>query len=580
MASRSSMRRVLAVLVLTAAAASAAAAQDPLARALDLERQGRLADAGTAFRGMLARDPVNAQGLLGVERVYTQLGRRDTVLAVVGRALARDSANAIARTIELRTARATGGESAAAEVIRRWMAAAPRSEVPWRELVRLLTAMGRFEDARAAIDSARARLADPLRLRPELAQVEASAGNWNGAAQQWRDVVVRQPEVTTLAAFNLRQAPSAQRERVIRVLQGADSAAAPRRVAAELLLAWNQPERAWQMLRAVLPEGAQERTSVLHIFAERARQQGGAAAMRVAGAAYERLAADAPPADAARQRVEAARAYSEAGDAAEARRVLRGMADDPGSPEEIAVTTAAALVELYAREGNAAEAGRLLAKNRARLTGSEAERLAIVVARAWITAGEFARADAAVADDPSLAADDVRGWVALYQGRLGDARPLLRGAGLAGSDPARAVRRAAVTALLQEVRADSSAALGRALFEAERGDTAAAVQGLVVLARERGTGGEAEFLALAARWSAGRDPVQSEALWTEVAERHPEAPSAPVAALALARIAALRGDAALAASRLEALILRYPESALVPEARRELDRVRGLVPRS
>jgi hypothetical protein len=35
-----------------------------------------------------------------------------------------------------------------------------------------------------------------------------------------------------------------------------------------------------------------------------------------------------------------------------------------------------------------------------------------------------------------------------------------------------------------------------------------------------------------------------------------------------------------AASRLETLILDYPESALVPEARRELDRIRGLVPRS
>jgi TolA-binding protein len=50
--------------------------------------------------------------------------------------------------------------------------------------------------------------------------------------------------------------------------------------------------------------------------------------------------------------------------------------------------------------------------------------------------------------------------------------------------------------------------------------------------------------------------------------------------LHLARAAAARGRAAAAVRSLERLILDYPESALAPEARRELDRVRGLVPRS
>lgn len=580
MHSRGSGRFALLALLLAAAAVRAAPAQDALARALDLERQGRYEEAGSAYRSLLGRDPVNAQGLLGAERTYTQLGRRDTILAVVRRALAVDSAHAIARTIELRTARALGGDAAATEVIRQWMAASPRSEAPWRELARLLTTQGRFDEARAAVDSARARLGDPQRLVPELAQIEAAAGNWPRAAAEWRDVVVRQREVTAVAAFNLRQAPAVQRERVVRALVGTDGAAAPRRVAAELLLTWGEPERAWQMLSAALPSGPEERVTALSLFAERARQQGGPEAKRVAGAVYEQLAAEASPAEAVRHRVEAARAYAEGGDPAEARRVLRGMADDPRAPADVAVSTTTALVELYAREGNAAEAERLLAQARSRLTGSEAERLAIVVARAWITAGELARAESAVADDPSLAADDVRGWVALYQGRLADARPLLRGAGLAGSDPSRAVRRAALTALLQDVRVDALPALGQALYLAERGDTAAAVRALVALARAGGTGGEAEFLALAARWSAGTDLAGSEVLWTEVADRYPDAPSAPAAALALARIAAGRGDTGSATRRLEAMILRYPGSALVPEARRELDRVRGLVPRS
>jgi len=581
MRSRAELRTAIAALALAAGAARGALAQDPLARALDLERQGRYEDAGAAFRLLVARDPLNPQGLLGVERVYAQVGRRDTILAVVGRALLVDPANAVARTIQLRTARAAGGDPAAAGVIRQWMEAAPGSEAPWRELVRLLIAQGRLEEARAAVDSARARLGDPRRLAPEIAQIEAAGGDWSRAAEVWREILLGQEAMVTTAAAALRPTPAGQRERVIRALEGTDSATAPRRVCAELLLAWGDAGRAWRILSAVLPPGAGARASVLGLFAEHAKAQGSAEGRRAAGAAYERMAADAAPAEAVRLRVEAARAYGEGGDGEAARRVLRAMADDPRAPPEVTVSTTTALVELYAREGDAAEAERLLGQGRPRLTGTEAERLAIVVARAWIAQGEFARATALVREDPSLAADDVRGWVALYQGRLKDARPLLRGAGLAETDPGRAVRRAAVAALLQEVRADSLPALGSALFLAERRDTAGAVRALETLARSgAAAGGEAELLALAARWTAGAEPAKSEALWTEVQDRFPDAPSAPAAALALARVAAARGDLAVAAQRLEAMILRYPDSALLPEARRELDRVRGLVPRS
>ncbi|MDO8666667.1 MAG: hypothetical protein Q7J79_08650, partial [Gemmatimonadales bacterium] len=70
------------------------------------------------------------------------------------------------------------------------------------------------------------------------------------------------------------------------------------------------------------------------------------------------------------------------------------------------------------------------------------------------------------------------------------------------------------------------------------------------------------------------------AIWEDLAERHAESSAAPAALLGLARAAAARGDVPGAVARLEALILNYPGSALAPEARRELNRARGLVPRS
>jgi outer membrane protein assembly factor BamD (BamD/ComL family) len=108
-----------------------------------------------------------------------------------------------------------------------------------------------------------------------------------------------------------------------------------------------------------------------------------------------------------------------------------------------------------------------------------------------------------------------------------------------------------------------------------------AASALIAVARTRGVDGQAEILAVAARYTAaGGDASGAEALWREVADQHPESPPAPMAILALARAMAARGETAQAVTRLEGLILQYPQSALVPEARRELDRVRNLVPRN
>jgi TolA-binding protein len=55
-------------------------------------------------------------------------------------------------------------------------------------------------------------------------------------------------------------------------------------------------------------------------------------------------------------------------------------------------------------------------------------------------------------------------------------------------------------------------------------------------------------------------------------------PEAPQAELEWARALRRRGDHAGALAHLEHLILTYPQSALVPQARRELDLARAAVP--
>ena len=555
-------------------------AQSPdlaLFRGLDFERQGRLEESVAAFRSVLEREPANIQALSGAERVYTQLGRRDSIAALVRRALIAEPLNTIARQIDVRVSRAMGGENLAAEALARWLAVAPTSEAPWREMIRMLLTTGQAEQAREAVNSARERLGASA-MRPEMAQVEAATGNWSRSASEWRLAVIASPDAQTMAVFNLRGAPSNRQESVVRTLTE-DTATAPKRLAAELLVGWNQAEQAWTLLQTALPREQDEKRAALQRFADRARAQEGAPPRRAAARALEMLATISGPAEATRWRIESARAWAEAGDAAAARRVLRALANDPSASADANISASATLVELYTREGNAAEAARALDQARDKLPGGEIARLSVLIARAWLQAGRLDQAERQVAPDSSLAGDEIRGWIALYRGYLAEARPLLRGGSMARSDPRGAVDRAAILELLSVVRTDTATALGAALLAVARGDTAGGVRALAAFARTS-SAGQAEMLSLGARYLARGDAAGSEALWREIAERFPRSAPAPVAHLALARAMADRGDAAGAIRRLEALIIDYPQSAMVPEARRELDRIRGMIPRS
>ena len=578
-------RLLLLLPALAAAAPARAAGQEILLRAMDLEQVGAWNEAGALYRQVLSEDPTNAGALLGLERVFVQPAQRDTVLASAERAIAANPADPTPYAVELRTLRALGRDSLAAQALSRWVAVDSASPAPYREWARLSFRAGRVEDARDAVLLARRRLRDPSALAPELAQVKVQQGDWAGAAGEWRAAVGAQAIYADAASFSLRPAPAAAHDAVIAALTASGrGAAAGRQVAADLLLGWSEPGRAWALLEGALPGSDSLRIVALRIFAERSRALDGPEAQRAAGAAYDLLAAALPPEEAGRTRIESAQAYAAAGDTTDARRVLRALAADTSADDETRSAAAAATIELQVREGNPEGAERLLAGARERLSGTEREALARVVARGWLRLGALDRAERVVEGDSSLAGDEVRGWVALYRGRLADARQLLRLAGASVGDRALAPLRAETVALIEAVERDTLPALGAALLRAARGDSLGASRALIAVARglaDSAAGAEAEpaLLAWAARCAAaGRDSAGAEALWLEVADRFGASTAAPVAELALARALASRGDLKGAARRLEAMILAHPESALAPEARRELDRVRGQVP--
>ena len=136
-------------------------------------------------------------------------------------------------------------------------------------------------------------------------------------------------------------------------------------------------------------------------------------------------------------------------------------------------------------------------------------------------------------------------------------------------------------ALLQPIEADTLPPLGAALLRLEQGDTARAIAELAVgRVGSAAAKGGAELRLLAGRLAAAKgDPDAGRAALPRGRVEGGAGHRAGGGARAGGAACSPRQRGADAVTQLEHLILTYPESALVPQARRALDLARGAVPR-
>ena len=208
----------------------------------------------------------------------------------------------------------------------------------------------------------------------------------------------------------------------------------------------------------------------------------------------------------------------------------------------------------------------------------------LALAKARIARGELDRAATALANDSSVTAVAQRGWIALHRGDLKGAMESFRQAGPYATDRAAATDRTAMMALLQRVQQESSPELGAALLTLARGDSTNAIAGLRRAAGHLPVqGGRLEVLLVAGQVAAhldGEHDVTAIALFDEIVRAGGEGAAPPAAELEWARLLIREGHSSEAIPHLEHLILTYPSSAVVPEARRELERAKGAIPKS
>jgi len=543
--------------------AQAQPGEGALRRALELENAAKYREAALVYRDAITQGAI-VQGMLGLERTFGALGQEDSVLPPVETLLRTSPRDPVLRGVLLRTLRALGRDAAAQRAFDAWRALDPRDAAPYREYVRILLMDRRTGAADSVLRQAVEARGGARDFATEFADLYATMGRWDAAAAAWRDAIADDQYMDQTASYSLMGAPAASRDGVRQALTATPTMplvtrSALIRTRALLELRWGSPRDAWRALSALPPNDTTAQTWI--DFADEAEHANGALAARDALEAAYRVRHD--PALVLRAAALSLRASDAAGALRLATEVTPALDSARAAAEALPLRVGA-----LAEQGKAQEAEALIARYGAHVTDAQRRLFARALAWGWIRAGDIARARKAAAEGGGENEDVVSGWLALFDGDLDAARAGLRTAEVKSPEIVTAL------AFISRAKVARAAGIGAAFLALARGDSAQASRAFEQAAVS--VPEAASFLlGLSARVAAARgDETRALALWRQLVEQYPTTPEAPEADLEWARALQRRGDRAAATARFEHLILTWPDSALVPQAREALDRLR------
>lgn len=575
------MKKLVLLLVLAGIANGRLhAQQDNLTRAFDLERRGNYAGAAEAYKAVLTARPADAGALLGLERALTALNKLPEIIPQVQAAVAARPSSSAVYGVALRAWSSLERVDSARKVLDIWTEVQPQDEAPYREWANIALSRRDRQEARRTFLLARERLKREDVLAAEVAQLALLDDDFVTAAREWARAVQRMPGYRTAAINGLTGVAGRNHDALLQQLQAEGSVEA-KQIAGSLMARWGSPVAGFEVLSRALPPTPSAAIEVLRQFNELIQPLGTRDARRAQGMSLEAMGERASGTTASRYRGEAARLYAESGDSESARRMLGRLAADSTAPRSVASDAGATLVTVLLDEGKVADAARELARHRTALTAEQLQTLNRRIALGWARTGNLDRADSAVQADSTVEGFDLAGRLKLYRGDLASARTLLQMAGPYAGTRDEATSRTAILALLQPIEEDSLPELGRAMLHLEQRDTAKAIAELTELAGKLPleAGGSDLRLQVGRLQRAQGKAADAEQSFRKAMENKTGA-SAPAAALELARILAATNRQAEGVALLEQLILDHPESAVIPQARRLLDEIRGAVPRT
>lgn len=546
-------------------AAQAPAAADTMAfyKALDLEAAGKYRDAAPLFRTAV-HTPAAVNALLGLERVYAELGWPDSLVTLLDTLVRQDPHEETYRTVQLRTYQTLGRDADLRRVFDQWVHDLPTSATPYRDYARLLLQRNQTAAADSVLARGKQALGSTKDLNLELAQTRAAQGQWVQSAHAWRLALATADYLEQAAAYALAPAPSAVRDSIREAFLAPPVEVGARRALADLESTWGSPADGWNALKDLPPDSTA--ADAWSEFAKRAENE---ERWSVAREALESALRWRKTPDLS---IRAATAALNSGDPIAAVRLAPPLAGDSAT---VAHDYLPLHVRALAALARPADAERLMAAYDRFLNPAEHNSLTRTIAWGWVRTGNMNRARAALAATGAEGdSSDAAGWLALYEGNLKTARAMLRGGTESTPELAMAL------GLIARLKADTAPEIGHAFLALARGDTTGAATQFATAGEHTPQVRSLLFLMAARLQSGAGHGPEAVALWKRIVEADSASPEAPQAELAWARALRASGNAAEAGKHLEHMILAYPESALLPQARRELDLVRSSIPPS
>jgi tetratricopeptide (TPR) repeat protein len=220
-------------------------------KGFELEQAGKWREALVAYRAAL--DESLTASILGIERVYDQLGKRDSVLPLIDSLIVKRPREPTLRTIQLRTLAYLHRDEATAASFERWVNIAPREAAPYREYARLLLDEGKSAQADTVLQRAQKALGGTRDITVEMAQLRAATGLWELSAQAWREALIASPYLDQAAVFSLFPTPDSVRGAVRQVFRAPPIHVDSRRALALLELRWSSAREGWLALKDLPP---------------------------------------------------------------------------------------------------------------------------------------------------------------------------------------------------------------------------------------------------------------------------------------------------------------------------------------
>jgi len=356
-------------------------------KALDLEAAGKYREAAPLFRSALQTSAV-VNALLGLERVYAELGWSDSLVAPVEALIVASPREETYRTVQLRTLQSLGREVELRKAVDAWVRDMPTSVSPYREYARLLLQKNRAAAADSVLARAKVALGTMKDLQLEIAQARAAQGQWIESAKAWRQALLTADYLQQAATYALAPTPSSSRQQIREIFLALPVEVPSRRALAELEMTWGSPSDGWNALKDLPPDSvASEAWSE---FAKRAESED---RWTIAREALESALRWKRTPEIA---IRAATAAMNADDLVAALR-LGPMSDAGGDSTLIA----RAYLPLHARAlsalGRPMEAERLVARYDRFLSPGAHNSLIRTIAWGWVRTGDMNRARAALA---------------------------------------------------------------------------------------------------------------------------------------------------------------------------------------